>query len=298
VQVRVDDGDSLTAIASTLAGADVIASTGPFVDAAATNPAAAGIQPGVYSMALQMSGQAALDRLLDPSSRLFARVTVPEGLRVDAVLQRVADNSEIPLADLQAAAADTAALGLPAWAGGMLEGHLFPATYDIQPGETAVQVLSAMVARAEQTFDSLQIPEGDRLRVLTEASLVQAEAATTEDMAKVATVIDNRIAVGQPLQFDTTVNYANGKSGITTTSDDRAVDSPYNTYRYPGLPPGAIDSPGEEALQAVLNPTPGPWLYFVVVDPDTGDTRFAATLDEHNANVQLFQQWLRDHPNG
>jgi UPF0755 protein len=296
VDIRVQSGDSLTAIARTLQGADVIASTGPFVDAASANPAAANIQPGVYSMALQMSGQAALDRLLDPAARLFSRVTLPEGLRVDAALQRIADNSEIPLADLQAAAADPAALGLPAWANGMLEGHLFPATYDIEPGQTAVDVLSAMVARGEQTYDSLGIPEADRLRVLTEASLVQAEAATTEDMAKVATVIDNRIAIGMPLQFDTTVNYATGKTGITTTAEDRATDSPYNTYRYPGLPPGAIDSPGEEALQAVLSPTPGDWLYFVVVNPDTGDTRFAATAEEHAANVALFQQWLRENP--
>ncbi len=249
-------------------------------------------------MALQMSGQAALDRLLDPASRLFSRVTLPEGLRVDAALQRIADSSQIPLADLQAAAADPAALGLPAWANGMLEGHLFPATYDIEPGQTAVDVLTAIVARGEQTYDSLSIPEADRLRVLTEASLVQAEAATTEDMSKVATVINNRIAIGMPLQFDTTVNYATGKTGITTTAEDRATDSPYNTYRYPGLPPGAIDSPGEEALQAVLTPTPGDWLYFVVVNPDTGDTRFAATAEEHAANVALFQQWLRENPGG
>jgi len=298
VDVRVQSGDSLTAIARTLAGADVIASTGPFVDAASANPAAANIQPGVYSMALQMSGQAALDRLLDPAARLFSRVTLPEGLRVDAALQRIADNSEVPLADLQAAAADPAALGLPAWANGMLEGHLFPATYDIEPGQTAVDVLTAIVARGEQTYDSLGIPEADRLRVLTEASLVQAEAATTEDMSKVATVINNRIAIGMPLQFDTTVNYATGKTGITTTAEDRATDSPYNTYRYPGLPPGAIDSPGEEALRAVLTPTPGDWLYFVVVNPDTGDTRFAATAEEHAANVALFQQWLRENPGG
>ncbi len=296
VQIRVVSGDSLTAIGNTLVDADVVASAGPFVDAASANPAAAGIQPGVYSMALQMSGQAALDRLLDPASRLFARVTVPEGLRVDAVLQRVADSSEIPLADLQAAAADPAALGLPAWAGGMLEGHLFPATYDIEPGQTAVQVLSGMVARAEQTFESLQIPEADRLRVLTEASLVQAEAATTEDMAMVATVIDNRLADGMPLQFDTTVNYATGKAGITTTAEDRATDSPYNTYRYAGLPPGAINNPGEDAVQAVLNPTPGDWIYFVVVNPDTAETRFAVTAAEHAANVALFQQWLRENP--
>jgi cell division protein YceG involved in septum cleavage len=127
---------------------------------------------------------------------------------------------------------------------------------------------------------------------------VQAEAGSVEDMGKVARVLDNRLADGMPLQLDTTVNYANGKGGITTTADDRANPSPYNTYLYPGLPPGAINNPGEDALRAVLNPTPGDWRFFVVVDPDTGDTRFAATKAEHDANVELFRQWLRDNPEG
>jgi UPF0755 protein len=131
---------------------------------------------------------------------------------------------------------------------------------------------------------------------VTEASIVQAEAGSTEDMGKVARVLDNRLADGMPLQLDTTVNYANGKSGITTTSEDRQNPSPYNTYVHPGLPPGAISNPGEEALRAVLDPTPGDWRFFVVVDPDTGETRFAVTAEEHQQNVLLFQQWLQDNP--
>jgi UPF0755 protein len=115
-------------------------------------------------------------------------------------------------------------------------------------------------------------------------------------MGKVARVLENRLADGMPLQLDTTVNYANGKSGITTTAEDRANPSPYNTYVHTGLPPGAIGNPGEEAIRAVLNPTPGDWRFFVVVDPDTGETRFAVTAAEHNQNVVLFQQWLQDHP--
>jgi UPF0755 protein len=101
-----------------------------------------------------------------------------------------------------------------------------------------------------------------------------------------------------PLQLDTTVNYANGKGGITTTPEDRANLSPYNTYQHPGLPPGPINNPGEQALRAVLAPAEGDWRYFVVVDPDTGDTRFAVTAEEHQANVLLFQQWLRENPGG
>src|SRR5215203_2215478 len=134
-----------------------------------------------------------------------------------------------------------------------------------------------MVAGTVAVLDELQVPEDQRLGLVTEASIVQAEAGSTEDMGKVARVLDNRLADGMPLQLDTTVNYANGKSGITTTPQDRQNPSPYNTYLHPGLTPGAIGNPGEDALRAVLDPTPGEWRFFVVVDPDTGDTRFAAT---------------------
>jgi UPF0755 protein len=296
VDVRVDEGNSLRAIAGTLVAAGVIASAGPFEDAADANPAATGIQPGVYRLHQHMSGQSALDLLMDPASRQVTKVTVPEGLTATEVLQRLADQAGLPLDQLQAAAADPASLGLPAYADGMLEGFLFPATYDIEPGDTATQVLSQMVAGTVRVLDELGIPEDQRLGVVTEASIVQAEAGSVEDMGKVARVLDNRIADGMPLQLDTTVNYANGKGGLTTTAADRANPSPYNTYMHPGLPPGAIGNPGEEALRAVLNPTPGDWRFFVVVNPDTGETRFAVTAAEHNQNVLLFQQWLQDHP--
>ena len=298
VDVRINQGDTLSDIARTLVDDGVIASVGPFIDAAEADPASTGIQPGVYRMRAEMSGQAAVDMLLDPATRLVTRVTLPEGLTVKATLAKLAETSGTPLAELEAAAADPAALGLPAYAGGKLEGFLFPATYDFEPGTTPVQMLSKMVDRAVRAFDELQIPEADRLTVLTKASLVQAEASTSEDMAKVARVLENRLADGMPLQLDTTVNYANGKSGITTTAADRANPSPYNTYVHAGLPPGAINNPGEEALRAVLSPADGEWRFFVVVDPDTGDTRFAVTGEEHQQNVLLFQQWLREQPGG
>ena len=245
-----------------------------------------------------MSGQAALDLLLDPAARLLSRVTLPEGLTVERTLARLSEQTGIPVEECQAAAADTAALGLPAYANGVLEGFLFPATYDIEPDTAPADILRQMVARGVQAFDELQIPEADRLTVLTKASLVQAEAGSVEDMGKVARVLENRLSDGMPLQLDTTVNYANGKGGITTTAEDRANQSPYNTYVHAGLPPGAINNPGEDALRAVMTPTAGDWRFFVVVDPDTGDTRFAVTGEEHQQNVLLFQQWLRDNPEG
>ncbi|MCW2741298.1 MAG: aminodeoxychorismate lyase [Blastococcus sp.] len=298
VQVRVQDGDTLSDIGRTLVNADVIASVGPFVDAAEADADAVGIQPGVYGMRLQMSGQAALDLLLDPVSRLMSRVTVPEGRTVTQTLTRIAEETGTPVEEWQAAAADPAALGLPAYANGKLEGFLFPATYDVEPDDAPVDVLRSMVARSVEVLDELQIPEAARLTVVTKASIVQAEAGSVEDMGKVARVLENRLADGMPLQLDTTVNYANNKGGITTTDADRQNPSPYNTYVHPGLPPGAISNPGEDALRAVLHPTPGDWRFFVVVDPDTGDTRFAATKAEHDQNVQIFRQWLAENPEG
>jgi peptidoglycan lytic transglycosylase G len=298
VEVRVSSGDTLSDIARTLVAEGVIASPGPFVDAAETDPAATGIQPGVYVLRSQMSGQAALDLLLDPAARQVTRVTVREGLTVAATLALVSEETGTPLPELQAVAADPVALGLPPYANGLLEGFLFPATYDIEPDDTPADVLSGMVTRTEQALDALGVPEADRLTVLTKASIVQAEAASPEDMAMVARVLENRLADGMPLQLDTTVNYANGKSGITTTPQDRANPSPYNTYVHAGLPPGAISNPGEQAIEAVLAPAPGDWRFFVVIDPDTGETRFARTAEEHQQNVLLFQQWLREQPGG
>jgi uncharacterized YceG family protein len=296
VEIRVQEGDTLSDIGRTLVDAGVIASVGPFVDAAEANASSVGIQPGVYGMRQQMSGQAALDLMLDPVARLLSRVTLPEGLTVQRTFAKLAEETGRPVAEFEAAAVDTAALGLPPYANGLLEGFLFPATYDVEPDTAPADILRMMITRSQQALDELQIPVEQRLTVLTKASLVQAEASTAEDMAKVARVLENRLADGMPLQLDTTVNYANGKGGITTTPQDRANPSAYNTYVHAGLPPGAISNPGEEAMRAVLSPAPGEWRFFVVVDPDTGDTRFGVTAEEHAQNVLLFQQWLREHP--
>ena len=100
-----------------------------------------------------------------------------------------------------------------------------------------------------------------------------------------------------PLGFDSTVHYAiNDFTRITTSPEDRAVDSPYNTYVNKGLPPTPIGNPGQAAIEAALAPESHDYLYFVTVDPDSKETRFAKTGEEHNQNVALFQQWCQSHP--
>ena len=117
-------------------------------------------------------------------------------------------------------------------------------------------------------------------------------------MGKVARVLDNRLKKKLPLQLDSTVSYAVQRFGVTTTPAERASKSRFNTYRYTGLPVGPISNPGEDALRAVLHPSKGPWLFFVTVNPSTGETKFATTAAGHNRQKLEFQAWLRAHPNG
>lgn len=296
VVVQVQPGDSGRAIGETLEEAGVVKTAGAFVSAVRDEPAAQSIQPGTYLMLAEMKASDAVETLLDASSRIALQVTVPEGLSVPDTLQRVAEGTGLDLEQLQDAAADPAALGLPPEAQGDPEGWLYPATYDFDPDVTAGDALATMVARAVQQLDEHGVPADQRRVVLTKASLVEAEARLPEDFAKVSRVFENRLANGMPLQLDSTVLYAVGETSITTTPEQRQTDSPYNTYLYPGLPPGPINSPGAAAIEAVLEPAEGSWLYFVTVNPDTGETLFADTYEEHLVNVEQFQQWLRDNP--
>ncbi|MEJ5888313.1 endolytic transglycosylase MltG [Pseudokineococcus marinus] len=294
VQVQVEQGDTGQDIGEALVEAGVVRTVGAFTTAAAADPESASIQPGTYALREEMSAASALDLLLSPSARVDLQVQLIEGLRAADALAQIEADTGLAVDELRAAATDPS-VPLPAEAQGNLEGYLFPATYTFEPDVTAVEVVSTMVARAERGLVEGGVPPEEWHRTMTVASLVEAEASREEDRPRVARVIENRVDAGMPLQFDTTVDYATGKRGVTTTDEDRATDSPYNTYVYPGLPPGPINSPGDSAIAAAVNPADGPWMYFVAVNPSTGETRFAVTFDEHQQNVRLFQQWLREN---
>jgi len=285
VVVQVHVGQTASDIARVLAKADVVKSAGAFVDAAKGDDRSRGITPGYYRLHHHMSGTAALALMLDPSSRVQSAVTIPEGFRVDQVLAGIAEKTQLKLADLQVVARQPRGLPLPTWAGGRLEGFLYPATYEFDPGTTAQTALGDMVNQFHAVAQNIGLEAGARAlgyspyAVLTIASLVEREAKVPDDYGKVARVIYNRLRVHMPLQFDSTVNYALGLNKTTVTIKDTQVASPYNTYLHQGLPPTPIASPGERALQAALHPTPGDWLYFVTMD-DAGHNAFATTYDQ------------------
>lgn len=302
VVVIVAEGDTLRDIGATLVESEVVASQEAFTDAAAANPDATSVQPGSYQLPRQIPAAEALEILVDPANRVVDGVIVREGLRVEQVVAAYERQAGMDPAALQAALADTAALGLPPYADGEPEGFLFPATYEVQPSTTEADAMAAMTAKFTEVADQLSLEERAAdvgltpREVVTVASIVQAEARLPEDFGKIAQVIYNRLADGQPLQMDSTVAFANDVYTVFTTDEQRAVDSPYNTYTNPGLPPGPINSPGEQALEAALSPTPGPWRYFVTVDLDTGETRYAETFAEHEQNVAALQRWIAENP--
>ena len=292
VTYEIEKGANATTIGRDLKELDVVKSVDAFINAANNNPESSTLQPGFYKLKKQMKASDALEVLVDPGNSITTTVTVPEGLRVVDTVKLLAKSTDFKAAEFQQALADPVALGLPEYADGNPEGYLFPATYEFRPGQKPADMLRAMVDRWKQAAQDADLEAAaDALgytphEMMTIASLIEAEGRG-EYRAKIARVIYNRIEnpdngiTNGLLQIDATVNYALNRSLVAVpTTEDLEVDSPYNTYLYPGLPPGPIEAPGDDSIQAALNPEEGPWLFYVTVNLETGETKFTDDYDE------------------
>jgi UPF0755 protein len=295
--VAVHGGDSSRAIGTALEKAGVVKTAKAFGDAAAANPKSGSIQPGTYALRANMSAASALAMLLNRANRTSPVVTIREGLWTSETISALAAATGRPLADYQLALKNPRLLGLPAAARGRAEGYLFPSTYEFEVDATAAEQLQTMVSKSLDELAKLGVVPADMQRVLTVASIVEAEARARPDRPRVARVIENRLSARMPLQMDSTVHFISQRRGKAGTTDaERASKSAYNTYLVKGLPPGPIDTPGLSAVQAALKPAAGKWIYFVAVNPETGLTRFAVDAAGHAANVKIFRTWCTQHP--
>ena len=270
VQVKADDTAFL--IGTTLFHQGVVKSVKAFTAAAKKDSRSLRIQPGFYALHLHMSAAAAIHLLLDPAARVRGRVTLPEGIALSGVVDRLVKYTDLKRPDVLAALANPAVLGLPAYARNKPEGFLFPATYDIEPSSGAVEALGQMTQRFSEVAAAINLEGGAQALhltpydVVTIASIVEAETPLDADRSKVARVVLNRLAKGMPLQLDSTVNYVRAQKKARLSTADIGVESPYNTYLHRGLPPTPIDSPGQKALESALAPATGDWLYFITID--------------------------------
>lgn len=300
VEVLIPSGPSPTQVGDLLTEAGVVKSTKTFRKVAIESGKWAQLKAGRYKLIKEIPAETALDMLMDSTNLQILWVLFPEGTTNQEQVKIMAKDTSLPEADIAAAQADVESLKLPAYAAGDPEGYLFPSRYQVAEPPSATAVLQTQVRQFQKVAESLGL-EGRAAElsisphnVVTVASIIAAEVAKPEDQPMVAAVIYNRINQGMKLEMDSTVHYAIGDfSTVTTTAEQRATESPYNTYLNTGLPPGAISNPGESALKAALYPADTDALFFVTVDLDTGETKFAATLEEHNANVAQFQQWCQ-----
>ncbi len=316
VNVQVAGGDGGTDIANKLVTAGVVRSAKAFINAYNANPDAQKVEPGLYKLHKQMKASLAMAALLarDKDGRLINKasnsITVTEGMISLQIFDKLSKATNIPIDDFKNAAKDPVALGIPDWwfkrqdgkaVTPSIEGFLYPATYEFDPGTDATTMLKRMVQQfltvtGDLKFADTVQPLGlSPYEALIAASITQVEAVFPQDMAGVARVLYNRAYKTfncNCLGLDSTVNYwlrVTGKEPLDSGQIDTKLmhdpNNPYNTYDKPGLPPGPISNPGKDALTAAMSPAASGNYYFLAIDK-AGHTAFAATYSDFCAKTR------------
>ncbi len=286
VSISIPTGATGSDIGEILYSAGVVASSESFFRAAVANPKAGIISPGAHLLSLKISGKVALEQLLD-AKRIVDLIKIPEGAWKSEVFTELAATQTWSEDPAEAAKKIILPKGITS-----LEGVLFPAQYSFAEGTSQVQALQSMVNRFNQAISALDFVDPDgkltTQQLVTLASLIQAEG-DTKDFAQISQVVRNRLAIGMPLQLDSTIHYLKKTRGqIYLSNKSTKLKSPYNTYQNYGLPPAPIGNPGLAALRAAIAPTKGDWLFFITVAP--GDTRFTKSFTEFNNWKLLYQK--------
>jgi len=298
VQVTIEDGWSTGEVGSALAQADVVGSAFAF-RIWATVSGAGPFEPGTYTLRTNMGDRAAANVLkvgIPDAPEASATLLIPPGLTLNQVADRVGQlpghsrdtflqvaNSGIVRSKYQPPGVNS------------LEGFLFPDTYFIGASEDDGDIVKRLVARFDEIADRAGLANSSATNGLTPAqtvvaaSLIQTETKLAEDAPLISAVIRNRLRDGMPLQIDSTLCYAKGGCPPVPTNADKAIDSPYNTYKNLGLPPGPISGVTEANLRAAINPANVPYKFYVISDAN-GKHAFATTLAEHEANVNAARK--------
>jgi UPF0755 protein len=292
--IEIPQGSSTPEIGRRLIDAGVVRDQWSFRAAIWWSGNGRNLKAGEYRFDRRMSALDVIEKIArgDVYGR---RVTFPEGLTV-ADMAKIYEAQGLGKAvDFLSAARDRSLIRDVDPSATDLEGYLFPETYTLPRGVPANRMIAQMVDRFRAVFtEELRqraIAQGLTVReAVTLASLVEKETAKAEERPLVAAVYRNRMKIGMGMQADPTVVYALQKAGRydgNIRRQDLGFDSPYNTYKYPGLPPGPIASPGKASLEAAVAPADVKYIYFV--SRNDGTHVFSSTLDEHNRNVQKFQ---------
>ncbi len=320
VQIQVVKNDTATDIANQLYEKGVVKSAKAFVDAANANPKSKNVEVGYYQLKKQMKATLALNALLarnadgSLANKVSTKITIPEGMISQDIFAELAKVTKLPVQNFIDAAKDPVALGVPDFwfkredgkpqqTPPSIEGFLYPATYEFDPGADAKAILGDMINQFLTVAGDMKFPETVQssfsispYEALIAASIAQVEAMFPADMPGVARVLYNRAYGGKfpcsCLQVDSAVNYwlrITGKgakdSGSLTYSEIHDKSNPYNTHENPGMPPGPISNPGKDALTGAMTAPKSGDLYFLAIDT-AGHTAFAATYSDFCQKVK------------
>ena len=291
--VEIPSHVGVMGVAERLRDAGAVRSAWSFVALSAVQGSARNLKAGEYEFPRDASTPDIL-RMLEAGRVRQHPVLHPEGATVSE-LARALEAARVARAhDVLRVASDRVLLASLGIDGPSVEGYLFPDTYQFVRGMKVEEILGRMVQRmrGKLTPEIVARAQARRLTVhqlLTLASIIEREAAIPEEQRLIAAVFLNRLQLDMPLQADPTVQYAVGKERRALTRGDLQTDHPFNTYRYPGLPPGPIASPGMGAIEAALDPAPVKYLYFVAVSADGRRHHFSKTVEEHNAAVARYR---------
>jgi UPF0755 protein len=297
--VDIPQGAGAREIARRLTEAGVVPDPWTFRAALRWSGRARELKAGEYRFTVAESPLDVIERLARGDVYVLP-VTFPEGLTIDEMAQIFEDRQLGTAASFREAARDATLIADLDPDAKDLEGYLFPETYPVPRQVDAVALVRTMVERFKSVYAEVATgrdPSGLTTRqVVALASLIEKETARAEERPLVSAVYRNRLRIGMGMQADPTVIFALQRAGKwdgNLSRDDLQFDSPYNTYRYGGLPPGPIAAPGRRALEAVVSPAKVDYLYFV--SRNDGTHVFAATLAEHNRNVFEWQvKYFRD----
>lgn len=282
-RVVIPAGSAFRVAADSLASRGVISFPRVFAWYASITGRDRAIKAGTYQFSGSQSWGDIIDALAEGRG-LFHAITIPEGWGLRRIVPQLAKAIEVPEESVAVAVRDSALLRRLNVPTPTLEGYLFPDTYQFAPGTTARQAVQTMVARFERIWKPEWTARGQAMAMsrhdlVTLAAIIETEARKSEERPVISGVYHNRLKIGMRLQADPTVQYALGKHVDRVLFKDLTIDSRYNTYRYAGLPPGPIASPGASSMAAAANPANVPYLYFVA-HPD-GHHEFRRTFREH-----------------
>lgn len=299
VEVKIPEGASTETIANILKDNQLIGSTLYFRIMAKINGSDGKFQYGTYIFNTGMDEEEIMDMLMTQGEKKeTVRFTIPEGWTVMQIAKKLDEEGICKAQDFLDAVYE-ASFGykfielIPSDRNIKLQGYLFPDTYEIYKESTAKDVVSTMLNRFDQVFKDEYYERAAELgysmdEIIIIASIIEREVKLGSERSRVAGVIYNRLDIGMNLEMCSTVMYALDKPKNRLLYADLEIDSPYNTYKYPGLPIGPICNPGEAAIIAALYPEKHDYLYFVLVDEETGEHQFNS---DYNAHVAAKNQY-------